>query len=161
MNNDLTPPPLPTAPYAGFWLRFVAFIIDVIVGNILAFMVGLIGGVALGVYIGASGMNQEEGAAMLQRLMILFQLAGALTMWLYFAIMESSPWRATLGKKALGLYVTDIEGRRIGFLRAMGRYLAKCFSAILLCIGFMMAGWTQRKQALHDMMASTLVYRKS
>jgi len=84
-------------------------------------------------------------------------LLTAVLTWLYFAVCESSPWQATLGKLALGIRVTDLEGRRISFWRALGRYLAKFLSTIILCIGFMMAGWTRRKQALHDMLCSTLV----
>ena len=80
--------------------------------------------------------------------------------WLYFSLTESSSWQATLGKKALGLTVTDLEGRRIGFGRATGRYFAKYLSTLILFIGWLMAGFTEKKQALHDMMAGTLVLRK-
>jgi uncharacterized RDD family membrane protein YckC len=80
--------------------------------------------------------------------------------WLYYALLESSTWQATLGKKALGLEVTDVEGRRISFGRATGRFFAKIISALILFIGFIMAGFTERKQALHDMIAGTLVIRK-
>jgi uncharacterized RDD family membrane protein YckC len=77
--------------------------------------------------------------------------------WLYFAFCESSAWQGTLGKLALGIRVTDMQGRRISVPRALGRYPAKFLSAIILFVGFMMAGWTQRKQALHDMICGTLV----
>jgi uncharacterized RDD family membrane protein YckC len=80
--------------------------------------------------------------------------------WLYFALMESSTWQATLGKKALGLEVTDLEGKRIGFGRASGRFFGKILSVLILWIGFIMAGFTEKKQALHDMLAGTLVIRK-
>jgi len=80
--------------------------------------------------------------------------------WLYYALLESSAWQATLGKKALGLEVTDLEGRRISFGRATGRFFAKMISALILWIGFIMAGFTEKKQALHDMIAGTLVIRK-
>lgn len=76
---------------------------------------------------------------------------------LYFAFMESSPWQATLGKRAVGIRVTDLEGRRISFLRALGRYMGKFVSTIILFIGFLMSLWTQKRQALHDIMASTVV----
>ena len=81
--------------------------------------------------------------------------------WLYFSLMESSSWQATLGKKALGLYVTDLEGNRITFARATGRYFAKLISSLTLLIGYIMAGFTEKKQALHDMIAGCLVMRKS
>jgi uncharacterized RDD family membrane protein YckC len=80
--------------------------------------------------------------------------------WLYFALMESSNKRATLGKMALGLMVTDLEGNKINFGKATGRYFGKIISGIILYIGFFMAGFTERKQALHDMMAGCLVVNK-
>jgi uncharacterized RDD family membrane protein YckC len=80
--------------------------------------------------------------------------------WLYYALLESSAWQATLGKKALGLEVTDMAGQRISFARATGRYFGKIVSAFILMIGFIMAGFTAQKQALHDMMAGCLVIRK-
>jgi len=86
-------------------------------------------------------------------------LLGLLIGWLYFAILESSPWQATLGKKALGLVVTDQLGQRIGFGRATGRYFAKILSALILLIGFIMVAFTERKQGLHDLIAGTFVVR--
>jgi uncharacterized RDD family membrane protein YckC len=80
--------------------------------------------------------------------------------WLYFTLMESGPTRATLGKMAIGIIVTDYKGRRISFLRANGRYFAKFVSAFIFFIGFVMTGLTSKKQALHDMLAETLVIMK-
>ncbi len=79
--------------------------------------------------------------------------------WIYEAAMESSSKQATVGKMALGLKVTDLEGRRISFPRATGRHFAKYVSGMALLIGYIMAGFTERKQALHDMIAGTLVVR--
>ena len=79
--------------------------------------------------------------------------------WLYVALMESSGSQATVGKMALSLRVTDISGERLTFGRASGRHFAKFVSGIIFLVGFMMAGWTSKKQALHDMMAQTLVVR--
>ena len=84
-------------------------------------------------------------------------LAQTVLGWLYFALCESSAWQATPGKRVLGLRVTDLEGRRLGFARATGRYFGKLLSAFFLCIGFLMVAWTQRKQGLHDLLAQTLV----
>ncbi|MGB8524124.1 MAG: RDD family protein, partial [Candidatus Acidiferrales bacterium] len=82
-------------------------------------------------------------------------------MWIYYAWMESSSHQGTLGKMALGLIVTDLEGRRISFARASGRYFAKIITSLIpLGIGYMMAGFTEKKQALHDIIASCLVLRK-
>lgn len=77
--------------------------------------------------------------------------------WLYFALMESSSKMATVGKQALGIIVTDLNGNRISFGKATGRYFGKIISCAILYIGFLMALWTDRHQALHDMMAGTLV----
>ena len=80
--------------------------------------------------------------------------------WVYFAVLHSSVWQASVGKKVLGLKVTDLEGRRISFGRATGRYFAGILSALLLCVGYMMVGWTQKKQGLHDKIAGTYVVKE-
>ena len=75
--------------------------------------------------------------------------------------MESSEWQATVGKKALGLVVTDMEGRRVGFWRATGRHFAKIVTNMVPAfIGFIMAGFTEKKQALHDMIAGCLILHR-
>jgi uncharacterized RDD family membrane protein YckC len=74
--------------------------------------------------------------------------------------MESSPLRGTIGKWALGIYVTNLEGQRISFATATGRFFGKIISGLILGIGYIMAGATDRKQALHDKMAECLVMRK-
>lgn len=79
--------------------------------------------------------------------------------WLYFALLESSKMQATVGKLAIGLIVTDLNGQRISFGRATGRYFAKILSGLILLIGYIMVAFTQRKQGLHDMIANTLVYK--
>jgi uncharacterized RDD family membrane protein YckC len=85
---------------------------------------------------------------------------GFLGGWLYHAMMESSDWQATLGKKALNLRVTDITGARVTFNRASGRHFGKIITGLIpFGVGFMLAGLTERKQALHDMLASCLVLR--
>ena len=81
--------------------------------------------------------------------------------WLYFTLLESSSWQATLGKKALGLYVTDERWQRLSFGRANGRYWSKLISVLVLGIGFLMVGFTERKQGLHDKIAGTLVSRRT
>jgi len=78
----------------------------------------------------------------------------------YYVGQESSRKQATLGKRALGIIVTDLHGNRISNGRAVGRYFAKLLSALILLIGYFMAGFTEKKQALHDMIAGTLVVVK-
>jgi uncharacterized RDD family membrane protein YckC len=98
--------------------------------------------------------------AMLSWVPFINFIAGLIGPWLYFALQESSERQATLGKMALKIYVTDLQGRRISFGQATGRYFGKILSTLILGIGYMMAGFTAQKQALHDMMASTLVKRR-
>ncbi len=149
-----------TVTYAGFWLRFVALIIDGIVIGIPLVVIyfGILGSAMVG--ITHTDNPGEMLAAILPRIFMLGAIA-VVAHWLYWALMESSSWQATLGKKALGIYVTDMEGRRISFGRASGRFFSKIISGMILYVGFIMAGFTEKKQALHDMIASCLVLRSS
>jgi len=85
---------------------------------------------------------------------------GLLASWIYEAAMESSSLQATLGKMIFGMKVTDLNRNRISFARATGRHFAKYLSSMILFIGYIMAGFTERKQALHDIIASTVVVRR-
>ena len=80
--------------------------------------------------------------------------------WLYYTLMESSRFQGTLGKMAVQIKVTDLDGNRISFGQATGRHFGKFLSAILLGIGFIMVAFTEKKQGLHDVMAGCLVVRK-
>jgi len=121
--------------YGGFWIRVVAWLIDTIV---LSFATGIIVAVSFG------------GA---WPIVLVSQ-------WLYEAFMTSSEWQATIGKRVFNLAVTGLNGERISFARATGRYFAKWISTLLLGIGFVMAAFTERKQGLHDMIAETLVVNR-
>ncbi|MBV7266546.1 RDD family protein [Erythrobacter ani] len=132
--------------YAGFWIRLLAYIIDTV---ILA-LVGVVLGVLTGVALFSTGADAELGA---------FDLISLVIGIAYFVGFEASHMQGTPGKRALGLIVTDTDGRRISALRAAGRYFAKILSAIILLIGFIMAAFTERKQGLHDLIASTLVLK--
>jgi uncharacterized RDD family membrane protein YckC len=152
--------------YAGFWLRFVAFLIDYFllqfVGFILALpFVGAIIFSALNI-ADAGDFNEQTimGIGGIIGAVITLSLLTMATGWLYYALMESSKNQATLGKMALNLKVTDLDGNRIGFGRATGRYFGKIISRMILYIGFIMIGITEKKQGLHDMMAGCLVVRK-
>jgi uncharacterized RDD family membrane protein YckC len=81
--------------------------------------------------------------------------------WGYFAGMESSFNQATLGKKTLGLKVVGLDGERISFAKATGRYFSKIISALILLIGYIMAGFDSKKRALHDIIASTYVIKSN
>lgn len=144
--------------YAGFWLRLVAYLIDsVLVAIAVLFVVVL-------PLMQRAGIPIENAQVLLtgtSRQVFAINLAAAVAQWLYWSVMESSAWQATLGKRMLGLRVTDLAGRRISLARASGRYFGKIISTLLLLFGFVMAGFTQKKQALHDMMAGCLVLKKT
>jgi uncharacterized RDD family membrane protein YckC len=134
--------------YAGFWIRVVATIIDAIILGVVTFPLGLILGLM-------AGNNVSAAMTMMYITWVVDVLIG----WLYEALLTSSSWQATLGKKALRLKVTDLDGRPISFARATGRHFAKIISGIPCAIGFIMVAFTEKKQGLHDMIAGTLVVR--
>ena len=142
--------------YGGFWMRFVAAIIDGVLVQLVVFPAAAIVGAMIGLAGGAVNM---PGFGIHMVSFIISGTIGLLASWIYEAAMESSSKQATLGKMALGLKVTDLEGRRISFARATGRHFAKLVSGMIFLVGYIMAGFTQRKQALHDMIAGTLVQR--
>ena len=147
-----TPPPPPPPPspsvteYAGFWRRVGAALVDGLI----------IGAVTAPFYVAMGGDPSDGGTSSMTS--PAYPIA-TVAQWLYYALMESSAKQATLGKMALGIRVTDLNGNRIGFGRATGRYFGTILSALILGIGFLMAAFTARKQALHDILASTLVVR--
>jgi uncharacterized RDD family membrane protein YckC len=157
--------------YAGFWLRFVAYVIDsliwvVVFGIVIAMVVGFLGVESIRSQFEemGQGMNGPNPVfhAMLFVTILTFSAVGLGVSWLYFAGMESSEHQGTLGKMALGLVVTDMTGQRVSFARASGRFFSKLITGLVpLCIGYIMAGFTEKKQALHDMIASCLVLRKA
>jgi len=154
-------------PYAGFWLRVVAHLIDNLLLLIGIAILVLIGVAMVGVgsirasFESMNGEAPELPAAMIAAI-IFVGLASILLVWIYNAGMEGSRHQGTLGKMALGLIVTDLQGRPIGFGQASGRYFAKIITGLIpLGIGFAMAGFTEKKQALHDMIASCLVLRRT
>jgi uncharacterized RDD family membrane protein YckC len=153
--------------YAGFWLRFVAFLIDGAISCFL-FLILLIplfiltgAGAALG-RIGSGEDISDEVAAFVGIGFVLgFFVITVGVRWLYYALSESSSWQGTLGKKMLNLTVTDLSGQPISFARASGRYFSKFITNLIpLAIGYILAGFTEKKQAIHDMIASCLVLRK-
>jgi uncharacterized RDD family membrane protein YckC len=159
-------PLFPESAYAGFWLRVVAHLIDGLLAGIAFSVVFLAAIAAVGIgYLKdlIRETNNPEDIFTPGLIAIIFVLCATsiVMMWIYYAWMESSSYQGTLGKMALGLIVTDLEGRRISFARASGRYFAKIITGLIpLGIGYAMAGFTAKKQALHDMIAGCLVLRK-
>ncbi|MEX2551619.1 MAG: RDD family protein [Actinomycetota bacterium] len=135
--------------YAGFWTRLGALIIDAILlgvaGGVLGFIIGL--------FVGTSGADPDVGTTFAALVGIAVGIA-------YYVGMESSARQATVGKLALGIKVTDMQGNRITPGKAAVRYFSKILSGIILLIGYIMAAFTARKQALHDIIAGTLVVKK-
>ena len=158
---------VPRVEYAGFWLRFLAFLIDNAVMGIgfVLILIPLIFLTGLGGFISEIHPDEDMndvGIFMLIGLLFLAATVSLLLTWLYHALMESSEWQATLGKRVLGLVVTDMAGRRVSFGRATGRHFAKIITNMVPAfIGYIMAGFTERKQALHDMIAGCLVLRRN
>lgn len=146
----MAPPPRPAPPrvYAGFWRRVAASLIDTLVLLAASFAVGwTVGLTTLG-----SGLSESQWLVASNLLALLLQ-------WAYFAGMHSSVEQATLGKRALGIKVTDRHGARIGFLHATARFFATILSALPMLAGLAAAGLSRDKRALHDVAAGTLVVR--
>lgn len=143
--------------YAGFWRRAAALIIDSFLLVIAGGIIGMFLGILFGLVMDISGVGT---AAVEKTATSIGNIFGLTLNWLYFTLMESSSRQATAGKMALGIVVTDPEGRPVSFARANGRYWSKIISGLIMGVGFLMAGFTRNKQALHDIIASTLVVKK-
>lgn len=150
-----------TVRYAGFWRRVVASLLDALVLMIVMGVVGgLLGGIVVRMVVHSSDKAAGGPPPALFGAIGLLYVAAFVGWWLYHALMESSGSQATVGKLALGIKVTDLDGQRIGFGRATGRFFGKIISSFILNIGYLMAAFTARKQGLHDIMADCLVVRK-
>jgi uncharacterized RDD family membrane protein YckC len=143
--------------YAGFWLRFVAALID----GILMTLITLIPAITLGYWVGINMAGTSSAYEIEATAQALGNLLGFVVGWLYYTLLESSKYQATFGKKLLGLRVVDLDGNRIGFGKANGRYFGKLLSVFTLLIGHFMMGWTKRKQSLYDKLAGCLVVRNT
>ena len=135
-----------TTAYGGFWIRFLALGVDTTILLLIAMVLGVAGGFAAG------ALGEIAG--------LVVGLLMFLVWFLYFPVMHASERQATYGKQLLGMKVTDYAGNRISFLRAFGRFLATWVSNAVLMLGYLMAAFTKKKQALHDLLASTLVVRE-
>ena len=140
--------------YAGVWLRFAAALID---GFLISFPLLFLATFSVFVVrLVSAGKGYDPGIGIIVALLTIVFLGP----WFYFSLLESSSWQATVGKNVLRLYVTDIEGRRLTRGRAMGRNLAKYLSNLTLGVGYLMCGFSAKKQALHDVLARCLVLRR-
>ena len=159
-------PPVAYAPpsiYGGFWIRLLAHLIDhVILGAVAAplFFITVLPSI---IRIAHQAERDQEPSpemiiAIVSSVFVYIALA-FVGQWLYEALLTSSSWQGTIGKRVLRLKVVDEAGNRIGFGRATGRFFAKILSSMFLYIGFIMIGFTERKTGLHDMLAGTKVLK--
>jgi uncharacterized RDD family membrane protein YckC len=165
--------------YAGFWKRFLAFILDKLIlmfaTSILFVPIWILGFV--GIIMNSEDGNYERftsvsfqhnwdnefSVAMFSAAIVVIIVVAVLNIvieWLYFAFMESSSKQATFGKIIVGIIVTDTEGNKISFAKATGRYFGKFISGFILGIGYLLAAFTEKKQTLHDIFSSCLVVDK-
>jgi len=135
-----------TMDYAGFWIRVLAYLIDAVILIVVGMLLAVLSGGAI------IDIEAQETFGITDFLSLIIGLA-------YFIGFEASEMQATPGKKALGLIVTDMQGQRISYARAAGRYFGKILSGLILLIGYIMVAFTEKKQGLHDLLASTLVVK--
>jgi uncharacterized RDD family membrane protein YckC len=154
----------PPCIYGGFWIRFLAHLIDhAILGAVAVplFLIMALPGIARIVHEAERSQeppSPELIVTMLSSIFVYVALA-FVGQWLYEALLTSSSWQGTIGKRVLRLKVVDETGNRISFGRSTGRFFAKILSSMFFCIGFIMIGFTERKTGLHDMLAGTKVLR--
>ena len=148
-DGDVTP------AYAGFWVRFCAVVIDTVVIGLAGVILAIITVIAIVLVSPDTFLDTLLNPVF----DILAQLVGNIGGAAYFVFMHSSSKQATLGKMALGLKVTDLDGERIGVGKSFLRLIGTVVSAVLLMIGYLMVAFTERKQGLHDKIAGTLVVR--
>jgi len=143
--------------FGGFWERFLAYCIDSAILTFGSIAVSFLGSFFIAFIMALMGMD-VEGAE--DFFVVLYYILAFVFSWLYFTIMQSSKLQATLGKKVLNLAVTDLTGNRISFGKANARFWSKFISSAILGIGYLMAAFTEKHQALHDMIADTVVLKK-
>lgn len=167
-DNPYTAPQAPVAAvddfsasspvvYAGFWRRGAALFIDSFVVGIAYYAI-LIGGMfAAGFDFSQFASGAAPKPAAIGGVVVVVYVLYPLISGLYYVLQESSGAQATLGKRAVGIKVTDNQGGRLGRGHALGRWASHLLCYFTFYIGYIMAGFTDRKRGLHDMVASTLV----
>ncbi len=146
--------------YAGFWKRVAAYCIDSLIVGLVGGVVAMVIGMALGLGMAGIGGGSDAMGAGFIMIQLLTNLLSIALSAAYYAGFHASTGKATLGKMAVGIKVVRTDGARISIARGIGRYFAAMLSGLILCIGFVMAAFTERKQGLHDMLCDTLVVDK-
>jgi uncharacterized RDD family membrane protein YckC len=153
----------PATPYGGFWIRLLAYLIDhAILGAVAAplFFITVLPSIIR--IVNQGERDQEPSPEMIITIVgsaFVYIALAFVGQWLYEALLTSSSWQATIGKRVLRLKVVDEAGNRISFGRATGRFFAKILSSMFFCIGFLMIAFAEQKTGLHDMLAGTRVLR--
>ncbi len=144
--------------YASFWKRSAAYIIDGIIYGLISSVVGQIVALVIGLLLKMVESSGGTPTLTTAIVMLCSAIGIQITCYLlYFVWAESSSWQATIGKKIFGLRVVNLDGERISFWRSLGRNLGMIISSMILGIGYLMCLWTEKKQCLHDNLASCLV----
>jgi uncharacterized RDD family membrane protein YckC len=143
--------------YAGFWMRFLASVIDAFILQVGVLLIAIPVAIGFGVAIAAGRAGNEEAIG--GAVFFVLAVVSTVAQWVYEAGFTSSTRRATPGKMALGIVVTDEPGNRLSFARASGRHFAKYLSSMTFLIGFLIQPFTAKRQALHDLVAGTIVTR--
>ena len=154
---------LPESAYGGFWIRVAAYLIDhLCIGIVLTPIALIMVFPAMMKLVQQAQQNQEPGPEVLGALFGAFGFYFVIAIagqWLYEALLTSSSWQGTVGKRILRLKVTDDFGNRISFALATGRFFAKLLSGMAMYVGFIMVAFMERKRGLHDVICSTQVLR--
>lgn len=160
--------------YAGFWIRFGAWAIDsiilgiplLILSNVIFALFGNSMEVPEELLIDPTSIDTLSDAEILSiagPMMLAFfgtMIVCMIFSLFYYTLFHASKWQATIGKKLLGLKVTDKNGKRLSFWRSLGRYLVSSLLSSILLIGFILAAFTEKKQALHDLIVGSVVIKK-
>lgn len=141
--------------YAGFWIRFVAKIVDGLILGVINMVINLAVGAVLTTTI--SNNPQDMSSIMVPAVI------NAVIQWsvnIFYAVWFVGKYAATPGKMICGLKVVTPQGGKVSYLRAFGRCFAEILSSIILFIGYIMAGFDSQKRTLHDRICSTRVIKK-
>src|SRR5215470_11494218 len=157
--TPVVPVVLVASPYGGFWIRVLAYLIDRIVVGAIYSPIAIYFALRMAAELRRLPPNGPEQLGPIFHFVSIVVPLAFVVQWLYEALLTSSSWQATVGKRVLDLKVTDEGGNPISFERATGRFFAKVLSGLILGIGFLMIAFTARKQGLHDIIAGTLVMK--